>query len=202
MRAHTDPAVAAVLRASRRPGSVGVGDVRDAHTAWARRWPGAGGGAATVRGRAGRDVDARRKLLAAAAAAAGGPYRSRSAPRGRKRSVEHAALRLPGESGEPTANAPASAEDTPQRKLDVGAVLRWAPVAGLDSAEARGKCRGRSHHYGRNRPTRNESTGAATVSSPGHCSKPAQPLNATRSSLRTKPALAAHDPHPARWQAQ
>jgi hypothetical protein len=47
--------------------------------------------------------DARRELLAAAP---GGPYRSRSAPRGAKRSVRHAALRLPRETGEPFAPVP------------------------------------------------------------------------------------------------
>jgi hypothetical protein len=48
--------------------------------------------------------DARRELLAPAE---GGPYLARSAPRGSKRSVKHAALKLPQETGEPYAAAPA-----------------------------------------------------------------------------------------------
>lgn len=47
--------------------------------------------------------DARRELLAAAP---GGPYLSRSTPRGAKRSVKHAALRLPRETGEPFSPVP------------------------------------------------------------------------------------------------
>ncbi|MCO6005579.1 hypothetical protein NE236_11365 [Actinoallomurus purpureus] len=47
--------------------------------------------------------DARRDPLAPAA---GGPYLSRSAPRGSKRSVKHACLRLPRETGEAFAPVP------------------------------------------------------------------------------------------------
>ncbi len=48
--------------------------------------------------------DARRELLAPVP---GGPYLSRSAPRGAKRSVKHAALRLSRETGECYAPVPA-----------------------------------------------------------------------------------------------